>query len=299
MERSIFIWGDESPFALEQTDTYARWRDDKLDGYPGHIEDLIVEIRDPRRLTATEGAEILSLCRKANMAIYASKSGDDPDKDIPRLLGAQLGLIRLDQNMGADEDAISSITVQSDTLHREYIPYSNRPITWHTDGYYNSPDRQIHGMLLHCVQPAALGGENDLLDHEVAYILLRDQNPDFVSALMHPQAMTIPANIVEGKELRPDQTGPVFSVRADGHLHMRYTDRSRSIRWQDDPLTGKAVTCLKEILHGKTAWHFRGQLESGWGLVCNNVLHTRSQFEDGERPRLLYRARYYDRISGI
>jgi len=298
MERSMPIDGDRSPFEPGQTGAYTRWRETKLERYPGHIEDLIVEIQDPRHLTAAEGAAILDLCRRTNMAIYASRCGDDPDKEIPRLLGAQLGLIRLDQNMGADEDAISSLTVQSDTLHREYIPYSNRPITWHTDGYYNSPDRQIHGMLLHCVQPAAVGGENDLLDHEIAYMLLRDQTPDFVNALMHPRAMTIPANVVEGKELRPDQAGPVFSVHSDGHLHMRYTDRSRSILWREDSLTGKAVTHLKEILHGKTAWHFRGRLESGWGLVCNNVLHTRSGFEDGERPRLLYRARYYDRISG-
>jgi len=232
------------------------------------------------------------------MAVYASPSGGEVDKEIPRLLGRQLGLVRLDHHMGADEDAISSLTVQSDTLHREYIPYSNHAITWHTDGYYNSPKRQIHGMLLHCVQPAEVGGENDMMDHEIVYILLRDQSEELIHALMHPQAMTIPANVVEGRELRPDRAGPVFSVRPQGYLHMRYTDRTRSIRWRDDPLTGEAVAHLKEILHRRTAWHFRGRLEAGWGLVSNNPLHTRTAFEDGERRRLLYRARYYDRISG-
>jgi hypothetical protein len=35
------------------------------------------------------------------------------------------------------------------------------------------------------------------------------------------------------------------------------------------------------------------------GLVCNNVLHERSAFEDAPgRPRLLYRARYVERIAG-
>jgi hypothetical protein len=34
------------------------------------------------------------------------------------------------------------------------------------------------------------------------------------------------------------------------------------------------------------------------GLVCNNVLHDRSGFtETPERRRLLYRARYHDRIA--
>jgi hypothetical protein len=33
--------------------------------------------------------------------------------------------------------------------------------------------------------------------------------------------------------------------------------------------------------------------------VCNNVLHERSAFEDDPaRPRLLYRARYVERIAG-
>lgn len=286
------------PFDLERHEDYALWRERKLREHPERIEDLIVEIQDPRHLSSAEKTAILDCCRRTNMAIYASHIGDDPDKEIPRLLGVQLGLLRLDHNVGADEDAISSLTVRSDALHRGYIPYSNRPIAWHTDGYYNSPDHQIHGMLLHCVQPASSGGENDLLDHEMAYILLRDQNPEFVRALMHPQAMTIPANMVDGEELRPDREGPVFSVHPDGHLHMRYTDRSRSILWYEDTITSEAVDHLKTILHEKSTWHFQGKLESGWGLISNNTLHTRSGFEDGERHRLLYRARYYDRISG-
>lgn len=298
MQRPIPVDAETSPFDLARVDPYARWRENKLTGYPARIEDLLVEVRDPRHLTSAEHAAILALCRRTNMAIYASRGGDDPDKEIPRLLGRRLGLVNLDHNMGADEDAISSLTVQDDALHRGYIPYTNRPIAWHTDGYYNGPDRQIHAMVLHCVQPAASGGDNELLDHEIAYILLRDQDPDYIRALMHPRAMTIPANVVEGKQLRPDQPGPVFSVHPDGYLHMRYTDRTRSILWRDDQLTREAVACLKDILHRRTAWHFKGRLESGWGLVSNNSLHTRTRFEDGTPPRRLFRARYYDRIAG-
>lgn len=285
------------PFDLDRPDDYARWRDRKLEHHPKRIEDLVVEIQDPRKLSSSEKEAILERCRRTNMAIYASGCGDDEDKEIPRLLGLQFGLTQLDNHMGADEDAISSLTVQSDALHRSYIPYSNRPIAWHTDGYYNAPERQIRGILLHCVRPAAAGGGNDLLDHEIAYILLRDRNPDFINALMHPNAMTIPANVVDGKALRPDQSGPVFSVQPDGHLHMRYTDRTRSIKWREDPVTSEAVACLKDILHRDSPWQFTGKLESGWGLVGNNPLHTRTGFEDDGHPRLLYRARYYDRIA--
>jgi hypothetical protein len=287
-----------SPFDLDRPDAYTRWREDKLAAHPTHIEDLIVEVRDPRRLTPAEHGAILERCRRANMAIYVGATGEDADKDIVRELGGQFGLLRLDHNRGADEDAITSLKVQSDALHRGYIPYTDRPIAWHTDGYYNTPEHQIHGLVLHCVHPAASGGENDLLDQEIAYILLRDADPEYVRALMHPQAMTIPANLDDSERLRPDQPGPVFSVRPDGRLHMRYTDRKRNILWRDDSLTAEAVTRLKDVLHSGSPWHFRGRLEAGWGLVSNNVLHTRTGFTDGERPRLLYRARYYDRIVG-
>jgi hypothetical protein len=287
-----------SPFDLDRPEAYARWRDARLAGAPTRIADLIVEVGDPRRLTPAERAAVLERCRCANMAIYASSSGNDPDKGLVHGLGAQFGLHRLDHNMGADEDAITSLKVQSDPAHRDYIPYSNRPIAWHTDGYYNTPEHQIRGLLLHCVQPAASGGANALLDHEIAYILVRDQDPDYIRALMHPEAMTIPANLAGDQVLRAAQAGPVFSVATAGRLHMRYTDRKRSVVWRDDPLTTRALACLRAVLQSRTGWHLEGLLQAGWGLISNNVLHTRTGFEDGSKPRLLYRARYYDRLAG-
>lgn len=286
------------PFDPEATDAYQRWREHKLATAPTDLADLIVEVDDPRQLSAAEHAAILERCQRANLAIYASASGDDPDKAIPTQLGARFGLHHLDHNPGADEDAITALTVQTDAQHRDYIPYTNRPIAWHTDGYYNRPECWIQGMLLHCVRPAEDGGDNELLDHEIAYLLVRDQDPAHIRALMQPDCMTIPANRSEGEERRPEASGPVFWVRPDGRLNMRYTHRARNIRWRDDPATTAAVACLKEVLEAPSPWHFKAGLESGWGLICNNVPHTRTGFTDGTRPRLIYRARYYDRIAG-
>lgn len=288
----------DSPFDLNAETAYQVWREHKLATAITKLDALVVEIDDPRRLTSAEHDAILDRCRRANMAIYVGKTGDDPNKAIPVALGAAFGLHRLDHNRGADDDAVTSLTVQTDAAHREYIPYSNRPIAWHTDGYYNRPEHQINGLLLHCVQPAEQGGLNDLLDHEIVYILLRDESPDHLRALMHPGCMTIPASFVDGEQVRPEQSGPVFSVRADGRLHMRYTNRARNIAWRDDPATAEAVAALKDIIHRELPWRVTGRLESGWGLVSNNVLHTRTGFTDGAAPRLLYRARYYDRIAG-
>ncbi len=289
---------ESKPFDLNNDAAYEAWRADKLKDYPDEAGQLIVEIDDPRHLTQAEREALLERCDKANMAIYTSRSGDDPDKLIPATLGAQLGLRHLDRNMGADDDGITSLQVVDDQWRTHYIPYTNRPIHWHTDGYYNSLDRQIHALLLHCVSPAAEGGENALLDHEIAYIRLRDQNPVYIRALMAPDAMTIPANVDNGKVIRPARTGPVFSVTHDGRLHMRYTARTRSIEWKDNPQTRAAVKALERLLASVDPFIYRLTLQPGWGLVSNNVLHDRSGFNnDSAHTRLLYRLRYFDRIN--
>ncbi len=285
-----------NPFDPDNHDAYPRWRDAKLQDYPANLDELIIEIREPREATPAERQAIGQRCAKTNMAIWTGLSGHD-DKRLIRSLGRHFGLERLDRNLYADADAITSLSVRPDVLKRGYIPYSNRPLAWHTDGYYNAPHEQIHAVLLHCVRPAAEGGENELLDHEILYLLLREENPDYIRALMHPRALTIPANIRNGEEIRPARVGPVFSIRSDGHLHMRYTDRERSIAWRDDPLLHEAVTFLKKTLKTPTPWHFRGRLDAGQGLISNNVLHTRAAFTDHGEQRLLYRARYFDRIT--
>lgn len=289
-----------SPFLLENESTYQAWRSRKLENYPTRASQLIVEVGDPRKPTQAEYEAILQACRKTNMAIYAGRTGADPDKNIPRLLGQRLGLERLDSNMLADEDGVTSLKVVESAPRQGYIPYTNRPIKWHTDGYYNRPERQIRGMILHCVQNAAQGGENALMDHEIAYLLMRDENPDLIRALMQPDAMTIPARVEEEGVARPDETGPVFSVHPEsGDLHMRYTARTRSIAWKQDAATLAAVAFLAKLLDSDLSYIYRARLEPGMGLICNNVLHDRAGFNDDEtHRRLLYRARYYDRIAG-
>ena len=291
-----------SPFSLQNEAVYRAWRERKLAGYPKRPEDLVVEVGDPRFLTGAEVDAIVQRCRQANMAIYASRSGGVADKEIPRAAGKRLGLTHLDSNMLADEDGITSLQVVPGKFQRGYLPYSNKRLLWHTDGYYNTAENRIRAMVLHCVSPAAEGGENSLLDHEMAYILLRDANPEYIRALMTPDAMTIPANAEEGTETRPAVTGPVFSIDpVGGNLHMRYTARTRSIEWKQDEATHAAVQFLEQLLSGESPYVFKHRMAAGQGLVCNNVLHNRTGFTDAVDSgvtRLVYRARYYDRIHG-
>jgi hypothetical protein len=289
-----------NPFDLNNENAYQTWRARKLENYPDNLSQLMVEINNPCQLSQVEHEAILASCQKANMAIYASSITVE-DKTIPPELGKQFQLTELDNNMGADEDGITSLMVVKGGTRQTYIPYTNRPIHWHSDGYYNTLDQQIQGMLLHCVRPAKAGGENALLDQEIAYIMVRDENPAYIEALMQPDVMCIPPNLVEGQEIRPERCGPVFSILPNGHLHIRYTKRTRSITWKTDATTQAAVKFLEQLLDSDSPYIFRATLQAGQGLLSNNVLHDRSKFTDTEEPnqqRLLYRGRYYQRIAG-
>ncbi|MBI5891084.1 MAG: TauD/TfdA family dioxygenase [Nitrosomonadales bacterium] len=284
-------------FDLNDAESFLRWRDRKLSAAPTSVSELVVEVRDPRQLSPNEHAALAERIHRCNMAIYASPV-HEADTDIPRLLGAQFGLVHLDANWLAGEDGVSEIRVFDNGTRQHYIPYTDRPIKWHSDGYYNPPEREIRAMVLHCVRNAASGGENRLMDHEMAYLLLRDENPQHIRALMQPDAMTIPERVDETDGVRAAQSGPVFSLDADGNLHMRYTARTRSIAWKQDAATQAAVAALEKLLASATPHIFKARLEPGMGLLCNNVLHDRSAFSDNSAhpPRLLYRARYLDRI---
>jgi len=290
-----------SPFLSDQRRAYANWRARKLAMYPASAAELMVQVANPISVSNAEQEAILSAVRRANMAIFAMGDGR-LGKDDLRAFGAQFGLRRLDANLYADEDSITSLQVSDRERKRDYIPYTNQRLNWHTDGYYNSPSQWIRGFLLFCAQDAAEGGENQLLDHEIAYILLRDADPRFITALMHPAAMTIPANIERGVEIRPAETGPVFSIEAStGNLHMRYSARMRNIQWRDDPVTLGAVEFLQNLWDEGSAYVYHHRLMPGEGVICNNVLHNRTAFHDDPtqgKCRLMYRARYFDRVAG-
>lgn len=286
-----------SPFDSGDARAYNAWRERKLDAYPKRVEDLVVALADTAHPTAREHAVLLAVLRRANMAVYAGPA--DAGKEAVRSISAAFGLWRLDPNIMADDDGITPLHVAAGGGRTRYIPYTDRPISWHTDGYYNPPDRTVRAMVLHCVRNAAEGGDNALIDHEMLYIRMRDADVGHIRALMQPDVMTIPENIEEGV-LRPAQSGPVFSVGPGGELHMRYTARKRSIVWKDAPEVRNAVALLESLLADESPLVFRHRLEPGQGLICNNVPHTRTAFSDesGHGTRLLYRARFYDRIAG-
>lgn len=293
--------GQASPFYLNNQSAYIAWRESKLRHYPQSPGSQVVPINDPENLSACELAKIRNQCEKTNTVIYRSNKAIT-EKEVIRRMGMQLGLQHLDGNLCADEDGISGLQVMDEgSRHEGYIPYTDRPINWHTDGYYNTEQQKIRAMILHCVSDSAKGGENAILDHEIVYMLMRDHDPEMIEALMQADVMTIPENRENGVLVRSAQTGPVFSIDENsGHLHMRYTARKRSIEWKQDPATKKATAFLENLLASQNKFIFHYRLQPGEGIISNNALHNRSAFTDDDeagKKRLIYRARYFDRVQ--
>jgi len=288
-----------SPFDLGNKDAYARWKEAKLNNYPTKLEDLQVEVNDPRKFSKIELEELVKRCRKANMAIYVGKTGNNPDPEIPLSVGRQFGVYKINKNWLADDNALSSLTFNGNQKNNKLAPYTNSALNWHTDGYYNSNDEQVQSMILHSVQRAANGGENSFFDHEIAYILLRDENPDHILALMQKDVLSIPPRYHEENLERNTVTGPVFKITNLGNLHMRYTIRKKNVFWRKNNRTESAKKSLKKILDKEKSFVFKTILKPGSGLVSNNIIHSRSAFVDDEiHKRHFYRSRYFDRLNG-
>lgn len=276
-------------------DQYACWRRARLQAYPGSAEDMVTVIHDPFSLSAGERVALSRNLARANFAIYRSRQKMGPDAVLA--LARQAGLTQMEFGLETGSNGITSLKADNSPSPSAYIPFSRKPLNWHTDGYYNPAESRIRSFLLHCRSTAASGGENRLLDHEIAYIQLRDLDPAYIEAFRSEDAMTIPANQRGGAELRPASTGPVFFEDADHRIAMRYTHRTRSISWKSSPVLDRARAALAQILD-TSPYVLRYTLMPNEGILCNNILHCRSGFSDSEsQSRHLYRIRSFDTVS--
>ena len=280
-------------------ENFSRWWDDRLARYRGAIEDLSVEIDNPLKLSANERHALAARVRDTNMAIYRCRQPGNVDRAAIQALTSQLGLGKPDSNLCAADDGLSELEVNHSPTHQRYIPYSNRPIGWHTDGYYHTPERTIRAMTLHCVRPAISDGTLQVIDHEIVFGLLHRCDPRYTMALSQSDTMTIPANEAAGSGVRASVSGPVFSHNGDV-LQMRYSARKRNIIWKNDSVVHEAIAALQEILDSCAELAVTHRLLSGEGLVCNNVPHRRDGFTDSSQPecaRLIYRGRYTQALT--
>lgn len=288
-------WNTKYPrrFDLSSDEAYLRWRDEKLAAYPRDVGELVVELGDMTAIRPAEKAKILELAERANMCVYTA--GAAPLEMASLLaLGRQLGVSQTDKS---SRHAQSDELTDSGILNRA-IPFSTRHVNWHTDATYYGSDRSIQALFLLCRRPAPAGGGNKLLDHEMLYIRLRDADPGALEVLMTRDCFNY-RNPASG-EVDARRGGKVFWTNADGHLCHRFSFRKTDMAWSDDGDVAAARAVLESLIADEAAHVIEGRLESGMGLVSNNVLHTREKLEDSADPaqkRLLFRSRFYDRVD--
>ena len=289
---------------LTNNDAYARWRDTKLEHYQP-LAQCIVEVDTLSKLSSAQCSRINSIVSTNNFVIIADREYVPVPLCIPHpneqqilALNAQLGLKHNEQHyvLEQNEGQLAIIT-PSDTKTNEFIPYTTQPLNWHTDGYYNSPTERIRSFTLFCSSPAISGGANHFMDIEMLYILMREQDSELTALLTRSDAMTIPAHIQDGVEVRPASIGPIFfHDRESDTLYMRYTQRKRNITFADG--LSESIKLLNTTLSKQSPYHHVHTLTAGESIMTNNIIHTRDAFvQDNTHPRVMLRGRYFQRIN--
>ena len=294
-----FDWRD-----LTREEDWISWRAAKIRTTEALLGRPPVTLESHEEADPAALAEIMARCDAVNFALYRLESAPTNVDRASHALAAfagRLGFMLAEDHRSRGAAGVVALRTSSEESKKGYIPYTKRPMNWHTDGYYNSADNPVKGFILHCHQQAASGGENQLLDPEVAYLRMRDHDPALVAALMHPAAMTIPQNVEPDGSVRPASIGPVFMADgATGRLQMRYTARTRSVEWRDDPATQAGADWLRDWLGAGDPLMASVRLQPGEGIVSNNVLHNRTGFEDGageDTARVVLRIRFHERAA--
>jgi len=291
-----------SPFLLDNESEYQQWRKAKLENYSLYDPLSVIKVAHDTELSLHTLRELAIQLQTFNFAFFEIEAtGNEFSTSDLLKFGQQLGLHRIDANLGADSDGVTLVSVVDSSDKRSgYIPYTSRALNWHTDGYYNQVSSRIDAFLLYCVNQARRGGDNYLLDPEMIYMQIRDTDPELTAALMDPGIMVVPANVSYKRVVRQAESGPVFIVDSEtGRLNMRYSARPLNIGWKSHALSIRAVNLVRELLMDNQ-YIAKQKLKSGQGIVCNNVLHGRRAFTDGpagEPSRLYYRARYNDAVT--
>ncbi len=297
----VTAWAPGAVLSLGDAAAYRSWRREKLARLERMQNVAPTEIDDPCSLTKVETDSLRAQIACSNMALYRWSAPPSDEQALDACLlafASQFGLRAVEDHRSANCNGVVRIENARGGGRGFYIPYTDKPISWHTDGYYNyhGPENAVRAMTLHCARAAVEGGENRLLDFELAYIRLRDEDEAALRLLMHSRAMTIPETTDDAGRFRARNEGPVFFVDAQGRLAMRYTARKKFVEWRDEP-TRRAAEMLLALIEGESLAR-RVRMEAGEGVLCNNVLHDRTRFADGAgAARLLCRIRYHNVIN--
>lgn len=274
-------------FLSSKSSEFLKWAAQKENNIPKNINEISVEIKDINRATKNEISKIKSTLDKFNSCLYRSNRDLESNSCLLDFAKA-VGMKTFDCN-NIEANEISTISsIKNENV--QYIPYTNKALNWHTDGYYDK--KPLFSWLLHCINPADDGGENYLLDHELAmreYVLSYDD----IEVLMNKRAITIPES--QGSN-RSELSTYIFSFDNDYEkLHMRFSMRKENIKMSDNTFT--AMSKLTDVIENNCSkYSINYKLSKNEGILSNNILHGRNSFKDDKVQRKLLRIRSYERL---
>ena len=276
---------------------YHKWRTDRQQLAEQQSVNAQQLIGIPSRVDGnTERTALIDLCERVQHHGFAVYEWQDQPVEIAsqvRQLHLYLQLTHHDDGVVNDQEHLALLQDASGTPRGRFIPYTSRAMGWHTDGYYNDQTQTLRCFTLHCIQQAASGGCLTLMDYELLYIALIDEDPELISLLCHPEAMTLPANKDDIGHDRPDRHASVFYWHGDGSLGARFTTRTKNIQWRTEE-TRQAAERAAAVLNELSHWQQTVRLQSGQGVITRNILHRREAFTDDTNcePRQMLRGRY-------
>ena len=274
-------------FLSSKSSKFLKWASQKENNIPKNINEISVEIKDINRTTKSEISKIRSTLDRFNTCLYRSNRDLESNSCLLDFAKA-VGMKTFDCN-NIEANEISTISsIKNEKI--QYIPYTNKALNWHTDGYYDK--KPLFSWLLHCINPADDGGENYLLDHELAmreYVLSYDD----IEILMNKRAITIPES--QGSN-RSEISTYIFSFDNDYEkLHMRFSMRKDNIKMSDKTFT--AMSKLTNVIENNCSkYSITYKLSKNEGILSNNILHGRNSFKDDKVQRKLLRIRSYERL---
>ena len=271
---------------------YKRWKDNKLATFTKNLDELTVQITSPNAISKPEKSMVISLLENHNIVFFHIDRIKQTNKSTIKNFASQIGLSNYELDSQSDEDGLTEIKdIKTTEKLSEYVPYTTKELNWHTDGYYTDQKNSVLSWLLFCKTSAESGGINKYLDHEIAYILFNNISKR-LEDLMLDDACCIPENSITN---RKEVFNPVFMFK-NKKLHMKFSMRKKNIIWNNNSL--KAIDVLKSIIKDSSQYHITKKLDTGMGVITNNVIHMRTAFTNSKnKNRLLYRLRSKKRVT--
>ena len=274
------------------TEDYKRWKDNKLQTFTKNLDELTVQITSPNAISKPEKSMVISLLENHNIVFFHIDKVKQTNKSTIKNFASQIGLSNYELDSQSDEDGLTEIKdIKTTEKLSEYVPYTTKELNWHTDGYYTDQKNSVLSWLLFCKTSAESGGINKYLDHEIAYILFNNKSKRLMD-LMLDDTCCIPENSITN---RKEVFNPVFMFK-NKRLHMKFSMRKKNIIWNKNSL--QAIDVLKSIIKDSSQYHITKKLDTGMGVITNNVIHMRTAFTNSRnKNRLLYRLRSKKRVT--